>query len=86
MKYQTNKPCTACGIETENGNCLHHVKTRKSGGTDDDWNLMPLCLKHHNMIHNCGTVYMSDKFTRVKWWLHKNGWNYEMGNWVNINA
>ena len=41
---------------------LHHVKTRKSGGTDDDYNLMPLCRSHHTECHKIGTSTFVKKY------------------------
>lgn len=29
----------------------HHIRERSEGGDDDPQNLMPLCRKHHAMIH-----------------------------------
>lgn len=34
--------------------CGHHIKTKGSGGHDHSKNLMPLCQKHHNEIHQIG--------------------------------
>ncbi len=78
------KICTICGESRDNTVCLHHVTTRKSGGTDDDFNLMPLCLKCHNEMHNKGLVSMSIKYLNVKKWLSVNGWKlcHFRGKWI----
>lgn len=82
--YSTDKPCTACNKLTENGNCLHHIKTRKSGGKDVYYNLMPLCLKHHNEVHAKGLTWFSQKYNNVEFWLIKHGWEYSEFNnkWI----
>jgi len=66
--------CVACGAS---GVALHHVRTRGSGGTNLDHNLMPLCQEHHNEIHLIGTSAMAYKFDGVDEWLFKHGWEYE---------
>lgn len=52
----------------------HHVKTRKSGGTDDIWNLCPLARKYHTEIHQIGTTTFAEKYPQFKNWLIANGW------------
>ena len=42
--------CVLCGT-TENLH-HHHVIPKVKGGTDDEDNLITLCEKHHEMIHN----------------------------------
>ena len=74
MNYKSDSPCVACKESRENMVCYHHLNTRKSGGTDDYWNLMPLCLKCHNEIHAKGLIAMTLKHLGVKNWLSANGW------------
>lgn len=62
--------------------CYHHVKTRKSGGSDDSYNLMSLCSWCHVTIHKIGLVTMSKKHISVHNWLIENGWEFEMGKWI----
>nr|BFD58939.1 hypothetical protein CKG001_10460 [Bdellovibrio sp. CKG001] len=38
-------PCMACGKPPPSE--VHHVKTVGSGGGDDPWNLLPLCVECH---------------------------------------
>lgn len=78
-----NFPCTV-GF-----NCLgdvvpHHIKTKKTGGPDIIENIMPLCVKHHNEIHNLKTSkfikdYALESYMRKKGWLFdeftKKWWN-----------
>lgn len=55
---------------------LHHVKTRKSGGTDDSHNLMPLCRSHHTECHKIGTSTFVKKYNSARLWMLSNGWEY----------
>jgi len=32
--------------------CMHHIKSRGSGGDDVRGNLIRLCIHHHQMFHN----------------------------------
>lgn len=81
--YKTDRPCVPCGHEAENENCLHHVKSRGAGGTDDPYNLIPVCRSCHNLFHDNGAVFMADRFLSVKDWLHENNWylNNELDKW-----
>jgi 5-methylcytosine-specific restriction endonuclease McrA len=79
--YNTDEPCLCCGVYTENGNCYHHIKTRKSGGTDDAFNLMPLCQRCHNYFHSIPLSSITKKNVVVKGWLEANGWVFEYGKW-----
>lgn len=74
-RYCTDEPCTACGAHTEGGSALHHVKTRKAGGTDHPWNLMPLCFKCHHYVHSIGLVTFSKLNPPVRTWLVLNEWS-----------
>jgi len=64
--------CVAC--VNRRADCFHHVKTRGAGGSDDKWNLMPVCIAHHNAIHMKGTSWMAFTFQGVDRWLQKHGW------------
>jgi hypothetical protein len=66
--------CIICGCQ---GVDLHHVKSRGAGGSDLDYNLMPLAHKYHQELHTIGLNTMSIKYPQVEDWLHKNGWEYE---------
>jgi 5-methylcytosine-specific restriction endonuclease McrA len=51
-----------------------HVKTRGSGGGDEEWNIMPLCREHHVEQHKIGIVTFAEKYKAVKAYLEKHGW------------
>lgn len=82
MKYTDPEgTCIAC---RRKGVDLHHVRTRGSGGSDESFNLMPLCRGHHVVIHNKGTKWATERLFGVLRWLRKNGWefNYQMGKYA----
>lgn len=72
--YKSDLPCVACGAEPEGGATLHHIKTRGSGGTDEDFNLISLCQIHHNEVHSSGLNSFSKKYKNVKAWLVEHHW------------
>lgn len=75
MKYKSNTtPCIVTGLSPVD---LHHVKTRASGGTDDQWNLMPLIRKLHQELHQSGLSRFSQKYGPVEYWLISYGWEYD---------
>jgi len=69
-----NQVCTVC---SKKGVDLHHFKTRNSGGSDDEANLLPVCRLHHSEIHMLGSKTFSDKYQQVRLWLRLNGWQYD---------
>lgn len=69
------KICTACYSRSNID--IHHIKTRGSGGTDDSYNLMPLCRFHHIEVDQIGLVKFSRKYPNVSSFLYKNGWEIE---------
>lgn len=54
----------------------HHFKTRGSGGTDDDWNILLLCRLHHTEIHKIGNNRFVEKYQAVRSWLLEMNWNF----------
>jgi len=47
-----NKECYFCNYDLIIQ--LHHIIPKKDGGSDEDWNLLPLCPNHHMLIHHGG--------------------------------
>jgi hypothetical protein len=83
MKYtDENKTCVACGVK---GVDLHHIKHRGAGGTDDEFNLLPTCRKHHSRIHSRGLVQVAEENPGVMQWLLAHGWEltftFSRGKW-----
>ena len=64
--------CIICGAQGEK----HHFKSRGSGGTDDEWNIMPLSRGHHVEFHKLGATTFVNKYPQAKEWLIKNGWEF----------
>jgi hypothetical protein len=54
----------------------HHIKTRKAGGADDDWNLIELCRKHHTEIHRIGSATFIEKYS-MQSIFEQRGWEIE---------
>ena len=60
-----------------------HIKTKGSGGPDEEWNLMPLCRRHHSEQHQIGIITFSQKYIAVASYLYDNGWfisNFKLMN------
>lgn len=53
-----------------------HVKTLGSGGSNESFNIMTLCRKHHQEKGMKGLVHMASKYYLVKLWLISNGWEF----------
>jgi len=48
----------------------HHVKTKGSGGGEEG-NLIPLCRKHHSLVHSMGRLTFQQKYvTNFKMLAH----------------
>lgn len=65
-----NLVCMVCGNPAER----HHIKTRGSGGTDDDWNILALCRLCHIKIHQIGNYKFCEKYPKILRELKKKGW------------
>lgn len=61
-----------------------HVKTRGSGGHDVEWNIVPLCVRHHTEWGH-GWSKFCDKYP--SFWLHlvSKGWTILNGKLFNTN-
>lgn len=87
MSYREHlrEHCEACGHD---GSFYtldpDHVKTRGSGGSDEAYNIMTLCRKHHTEKGNKGTSHMAAKYPNYKKWLLDNGWvfNNFLNKWI----
>lgn len=73
-----------CIISGFKGVDLHHWKTKGSGGTDGDHNLMPLAHVYHQECHRIGVKSFVYKYSEVKRWLLDNGWTFDvvLDKWV----
>ncbi len=75
MKYVN--PEVSCVATGKRGVDYHHIYSRKSGGPDEDWNLIPINHLIHVEWHLKGTSYMVDKYTGIRAWMKKHGWYFE---------
>lgn len=69
--------CLICGLP----NCPeHHIKSRGSGGGEQPWNKVRLCVKHHTgpmvSIHWKGINTFAEDNEIFKEYLISNGWEY----------
>lgn len=81
--YQTELSCIVCNLNSKGMVTFHHIYTRKAYPeySKSAFNLMPLCLWHHNETHNIGTVSFSKKYEPVNNFLISNGWELVSGKW-----
>jgi hypothetical protein len=47
----------------------HHIKSKGAGGDDIESNLMPVCVRHHRMIHELGIKKMLAKYPELRQYL-----------------
>lgn len=85
--FKSIEKCTVCETSFDGFVCLHHIYTRKAYPefSESKWNLMPLCLWHHNEVHKSGTVSFSKKYNDANDWLIMNNWKLIMGRWMHSN-
>jgi hypothetical protein len=85
--FKASEKCTVCEMNKDGFVCFHHVYTRKAWPefANEKFNLMPLCLWHHNEIHKMGTVSFSKKYSFANDWLIVNNWKLIMGKWMHLN-
>lgn len=66
---------------------LHHIYSRGAHPTlaDEPENMIPVCDEIHKLWHSKGTVWMQNKFPRIRTWLSENGWELDpvLWKWVN---
>lgn len=86
-----------CGLVSTNmGRCardmgaeIHHIRYRSHGGGDEATNLLPVCHRHHSMIHEnrlrgpyehkeLGTVYVEGQGEGKRYWQL---WPLVKGQW-----
>lgn len=71
--YHTRR-CVACN---RRGAEPHHLKTVKSGGPDEVWNIMPLDRQHHAEVHTIGLTKFAKKYPSVEKFLLSFGWEFD---------
>lgn len=80
MRYKSKKNpkktmiCLACGRWDAD---QAHVKSRGAGGSNSDWNIIPLCRTHHQEQHQFSWRYFINKYPKVGFHLKELGWEWE---------
>ena len=46
--------CQKCFKYSKGNIVLHHIRPVKCGGSDEDYNLIPLCTSCHKIVHTLG--------------------------------
>lgn len=87
--FKSPYPCVCCGHDVDNEVTYHHEYGQKAYPEYvwTKWNLVSLCLKHHNELHNKGSVDTSNKYLNLKRWFIDNGWEilkleHGMEKWI----
>lgn len=77
--------CTATG---KMGVDYHHIKTQASGGTDDEWNLLPLTRSMHSECHSIGLMRFAEKYPSVRTWLVGHDWEIDpvLLRWTHVKS
>lgn len=65
-----------CIVSNQRGAEGHHLITRKNGGPDSEWNLMPLSRIKHTEVHQIGLNAFAEKYPQAKRWLIAQGWYF----------
>jgi hypothetical protein len=73
-------PCLVCQGRSVD---VAHIKSRGSGGGDEEWNLMPLCRTHHTEQHKIGVITFTQKYIGVASYLYDHGWFVSAGKLIN---
>lgn len=79
-------PCQACGRKSR---CdVEHIKTRGSGGPDEQWNIWSACRLCHIEKGSKGVAHMAEKYWRFRFVLLSKGWRIDefAGKWTYKNG
>ena len=66
-----------CIVTGKYGADKHHIITKKSGGSDDPCNLMPLKHALHQEAGLIGMTKFARKYPKAKLWLLEYGWEFD---------
>lgn len=59
----------------------HHLISKGAGGGDVPENILPVCFKHHSLVHAIGLGRFSQEFKVVHDWLEGAGWSFNGVTW-----
>lgn len=65
-----------CFLCSSNAQHRHHIKSKGSGGPDDDWNMMELCAHCHSHIHFIGLSEMVRRRPILREEIIRRGFEY----------
>jgi hypothetical protein len=67
------KSCVCCGLKGNGLVTYHHIYRRKTYPefAAEEFNQIPVCLKHHNETHNSGERTMAVKYPGFRFWLEE---------------
>lgn len=65
--------CCVCGKSPCD---VAHIKTRGSGGSDEPFNLAPLCRRHHSESHQLGWHLFCEKYPVMIAVFRRRGWEF----------
>lgn len=68
-------PCCVCGFKPSDAS---HIKTRGSGGPDEEWNVVPHCRKHHTEWGMSWSKFIK-KYPQMFFLLKRMGWEVQIG-------
>lgn len=77
LKEVREKPCCVCGSRPVDAS---HIKTRKSGGGDLPFNVVPHCRAHHIEWGSLGAHTFCKKYPIMKHVLKNLGWSFDQYN------
>ena len=86
LKSVRQMPCSAC-LKTGPSD-PHHIKTVKSGGHDQPWNVVSLDREHHQELHKIGLNRFVIRYPMFKQIIMLKGWVYDdyRGKWTHENS
>ena len=64
--------CQACGVYGVMD--VAHIKSKGSGGGNEEWNLILLCRTHHRLQHSIGWARFVENHQNVMKILESKGW------------
>jgi hypothetical protein len=70
-----NRPC-CIGINCVGVTTPAHIGSYGASRIDAEWNIMPLCVGHHNEQGKIGILTFIKKYPRVKSYIENKGWTF----------
>jgi predicted restriction endonuclease len=77
LESMRRRVCVACGARPCDA---AHIRSRKAGGPDEEWNLLALCRDHHMEQHRGGWAKFAQRYIEVEMHLKRIGWSFDDRN------